>query len=140
MSAEAKGPRLWFKRGNVGTDGKRKPGTWTIKDDRNVRVSTGVRAARGGKPPQAAQDALARYILERREIPREKHLGADAVQVADVIAIYMKERAPKQARPLEVIQRCEALLTFWGVRRLSDVTGRTCREYVDFRAKTVARR
>lgn len=140
MSAEAKGPRLWFKRGNVGADGKRRPGTWTIKDDGDIRVSTGVRAARGGKPPQAAQDALARYILERREIPREKHRSADAVQVADVIAIYLEERAKKQARPLEVIQRCEALLTFWGERRLSDVTGRTCREYVQFRAKPVARR
>jgi len=133
MSAEAKGPRLWFKRGNVAADGKRRLGTWTIKDDGNVRISTGIRAARAGKPPQAAQDALARYILERREVPREKHRGADAVEIADVIAVYMKERAPHQAREEEVLQRCRALLLFWGDKRLSAVTGRTCREYVDFR-------
>lgn len=140
MPADSKGARLWFKRGNIGADGRRRLGTWTIKDDGGVRVSTGVRAARGGKPPQAAQDALARYILERRQIPRDKQRNADAIEVADVIAIYMQDRAPHQARPTEVVQRCKALLTFWGTRRLSDVTGRTCREYVEFRAKKVARR
>ncbi|WP_298967674.1 site-specific integrase [uncultured Methylobacterium sp.] len=133
MPVEAKGPRLWFKPGNVGADGKRRPGTWTIKDDGGVRVSTGIRATRGGKPPQGAQDALARYILERRQIPRDKHRGADAVEVADVISIYMQDRAIHQARPAEVIQRCTALLAFWGERRLSEVTGRTCREYATFR-------
>jgi integrase len=140
MSAEAKGPRLWFKRGNIGVDGKRRPGTWTIKDDGDVRISTGVRAIRGGKPPQAAQDALAKYIIEKREIPRERHRSADAVQVADVLAIYMKDKAKHQARPLDVVQRCTTLLTFWGSKRLSDVTGGTCREYAEFRGKPVARR
>lgn len=140
MPAEAKGPRLWFRRGRAGADGKRLPGYWIIKDDGGVRHSTGIRAARAGKPPQAAQDALARYILERREIPRERHRSADAVTVADVISIYATDKAPKQARPHEVRGRLDALVSWWGDKRLSDVTGRTCRAYAEHRAKPVARR
>jgi integrase len=128
MPTEARGPRLWFKRGNKRADGARAPGTWTIKDDGGVRVSTGVRSARRSKPPQDAQDALARYIIGRRAIPRERNSGADAVKVADVIAIYLQERAPNQSRPLETIARCERLLAWWGDKRLSDVTGKACRD------------
>lgn len=140
MPVETKGPRLWWRRGGIGPDGKRRPGSWTVKDDGGIRVSTGVRSARGGKPPQAAQDALARYVLSKRELPREKHRSADAVQVADVIAIYMADVAPRHARPVETVQRCEALLSFWGTKRLSEVTGKACRSYAEFRAKPVARR
>lgn len=140
MPRESEGPRLWFKRGNVGADGRRKPGTWTIKDDGGVRVSTGIRAARGGKPPEAAHAALARYILEKRKTPREKRRGADAIQVADVIAIYMQDRVPSQAMPRDVVNRCKKLLSFWGDKKLSEVSGKTCRDYATFRGKPVARR
>jgi integrase len=141
MPSEARGPRLWFKRGNRRADGSRADGTWTIKDDRGIRVSTGVRAPRRGKPPQAAQDALAEYIIGRRAIPRERNSAADAVKVADVIAIYMQDRAPKHARPIETIARCERLYEWWGTKRLSDVNGRECRAYVAARdGRAAARR
>jgi integrase len=52
----------------------------------------------------------------------------------------MADVAPKQAREVEVLQRCRALLSFWGDKKLSDVTGRACRDYAVFRAKPVARR
>jgi hypothetical protein len=141
MSAEAKGPRLWFRKGRKGADGKRLQGYWVIKDDGDLRVSTGIRSVRGGKPPQAAQDALAQYIIAKRKIPRERDRAADQVNVADVIAIYIQERASQQARPTEVIGRCETLIRFWGDKKLSEVTGRTCRDYVEHRdRKPVARR
>jgi integrase len=140
MPVEPKGPRLWFKRGNKLADGTRAQGYWVIKDDGGVRVSTGIRAARRGKPPQEAQDALAAYIVGKRQANRERGRDAAAVLVADVINIYLQDRAPHQARPHEVAQRCTALLSFWGDKTLAQVTGRTCREYVTFRAKAVARR
>ena len=140
MPAEAKGPRLWFKRGNKGKEGRRLNGYWIIKDDGNVRRSTGVRSARGGKPPQAALDALAAYILEKREVPREKGRDADSVPVADVINIYTADCAQRQAREKEVLQRARKLLEFWGDKTLNQVTGKTCRAYVEHRQKRAAAR
>ncbi|MGY2051921.1 tyrosine-type recombinase/integrase [Methylobacterium sp. JK268] len=57
-----------------------------------------------------------------------------------MIRLYAEERAPQQARPVEVIARCETLIRWWGDRKLSEVTGRTCRAYVEHRASPVARR
>jgi integrase len=133
MPVEPKGPRLWFKRGNKLADGTRAQGYWVIKDDGGVRVSTGIRAARRGKPPQEAQDALAAYIVSKRQVNRERGRDAAAVLVADVINIYLQDRASTQARPEEVAQRCTALLSFWGDKTLAQVTGRTCRAYVEHR-------
>jgi integrase len=140
MSAELKGPRLWFRAGAKLADGTRADGYWTIKDDGDVRISTGVRSPRGGKPPQAAQDALARYILEKREIPRTRDSDAAEVKIADVLRLYMEDCAPQQAAPLNTIRRCETLMDFWGERTLADVSGRTCRDYADWRNKPAARR
>jgi integrase len=139
MPAEAKGPRLWWRRGAKGPDGKRRDGYWIIKDG-DERISTGVRSARAGKPPQAAQDKLAEHILGKRQAPRERHSSASAVEVADVIQIYAADCAPKQARPAEVIGRLKALTLWWGDKKLSEVTGRTCRAYAAHRNKPVARR
>lgn len=141
MPVEPRGPRLWFKPGNKRADGTRGDGYWIIKDDGDVRVSTGVSSSRGGTPPQSAQDALAQHILARRQIPRDRNRAADAIEVADVIAIYIQDRVANQARPVEVTRRCDALLDYWGDKRLSQVTGRSCRDYVTFRGgKPVARR
>ena len=140
MPVEAKGPRLWFKPGNRSKNGKRLQGFWVFKDDGGVRISTGIRASRRGKPPPEAQDALANYIIGRRQIPRERDRAADAIQVADVIAIYLLDRVPHQSRPVETIARCERLLQFWGDKRLSEVTGSTCRQYVEHRTRRPAAR
>src|SRR5688500_14083625 len=104
MPVELKGPRLWFKRGNKLANGTRARGYWIIKDDGGVRVSTGVRAARRGTPPEEAQDALAEYIVSKRQANRERGREAAAVLLADVINVYLQDKAPHQARPNEVAQ------------------------------------
>jgi integrase len=60
--------------------------------------------------------------------------------VADVLAIYAADVAPKHSRPRETAGRISRLLDWWGDKRLSDVTGATCRAYADYRACTGARR
>jgi integrase len=140
MPAESKGPHLWYKPGNRKPTGGRYLGTWVIKDGVK-RISTGLRADRRGKPPPEAEEALAHYVLARRAIPRDRDRNAAQVRVADVIAIYLQDVVPRHARPLEAISRCETLLKFWGERTLEEVTGRTCRAYVEHRGgKPVARR
>lgn len=141
MPAESRGPRLWFRKGRKGADGRRLPGYWIIKDDGDTRISTGVRSARGGRPPKEAEEALARYVLSRRQVSRERNRAADEILLADVIKLYVDDIGPAKARPEEIGQRCSKLLSFWGDKRLSDVTGASCRRYAEFRDHApVARR
>jgi integrase len=50
-----------------------------------------------------------------------------------VIATYMRDVVPGQARPESAGGRAERLLTWWGNRTLSEVTGATCRAYAAWR-------
>lgn len=60
--------------------------------------------------------------------------------VADVLGIYSDDIAPRQSRPREIAGRISRLLAWWGLRRLSDVTGSTCRAYVEHRGSPAAAR
>lgn len=60
--------------------------------------------------------------------------------LADVVAIYAADVAPRSARPGEVAGRLQRLLGWWGTKRLSEVTGRTCREYAEHRGSPAAAR
>lgn len=57
-----------------------------------------------------------------------------------MLAIYATDVAPRQSRPREVAGRIGRLLDWWGDKRLSDVTGHTCRAYAEHRGTTGARR
>jgi hypothetical protein len=54
--------------------------------------------------------------------------------------IYLTDRAPSQARPEETASRAIKLLSFWGDKTLTDVSGRSCRAYVAFRGSPAAAR
>ena len=57
-----------------------------------------------------------------------------------MIGIYLRDKAEGQARPKDVASRAEKLLEFWGEKTLDQVTGATCREYVQERSKVAAAR
>lgn len=125
MPRPAKGVRLWLRKGKKG----RAP-TWVIRDGKHWE-STGY----GEDDRGAAEEALATYILERRVAPRDRDRSSDEIPIADVIAIYLTDKAPKHARPKETAQRMGALLDWWGDKTLSQVTGANCRAYVAYRIK-----
>jgi hypothetical protein len=50
-----------------------------------------------------------------------------------VLSIYDNDRGPGQANRAKLDARLERLNEFWGSRKLSEVTGDTCREYVRWR-------
>ena len=56
-----------------------------------------------------------------------------AIPVADVIALYARDKAGRQARPKETAGRLEALLGFFGSDTLADINGDRCRDYAAFR-------
>jgi integrase len=60
--------------------------------------------------------------------------------VADVLALYAQEVAPKHARPAETAGRIERLGAWWRGKRLSDVNGRNCRLYASERGSLQAAR
>jgi integrase len=53
--------------------------------------------------------------------------------IADVLQIYLEDVARKHGRERETKQRVLALDAWWGDRTLADVTGRSCRAYVEHR-------
>lgn len=140
MPRRFQGPRLWPQPAHKGKDDSTREAVWCIRDGKHKR-STGVRVEDSRRPPQLARDKLQAYLAESHKASRERGRAADEIAVADVIAIYLTDKAPRQARPAEVGQRARTLLEFWGDKRLSDVTGASCRRYLEHRqGRAVARR
>jgi integrase len=133
----AKGPRLWLQPERTNNNGSIERSVWCVLDDGGIKRSTGF----GPEDRGAAEGRLAEYIAEKRTAVQPRNGRADQVLIADVIALYLKDRAAATARPRETAARCRRLLLWWGERRLSDVTGQACRSYVEHRgAQTAARR
>jgi integrase len=118
MPQRSKGPRLYLR-----TDPDEKP-VWIIRDGRN-RVSTGF----GPLDSERAQKALAEYIAQKYEPPRERGRDPDQVRVADLVAMYSAEAGLTVKSPKDLQQRMLAILGHFGRMRVSEVTGPECRAY-----------
>lgn len=131
MPRRAKGAHLYLKRAVYRPDGSlRKASVWVIRD--------GGRQTSTGCPPQAvgeAETALAEYLVDKHD-PARRERDPASVPIADVLAIYVADRAPPE-NELEARARFDGridrLNEFWGARFLSDVSAATCREYVQSR-------
>ena len=138
MPIASKGARLWLRRGRRDKQGRiTHPAVYVIRDGSHQEGTGCGRDDRGG-----AEKKLEAY-LNRKHLTQAQQGVRDpaAVPVADVLALYGAQIAPKHARPKETAQRLERLLAFFGSRMLSDVTGDTCRAYVAIRStETAARR
>jgi integrase len=100
---------------------------WVILDGSN-EVSTGCSEAdRAG-----AEAGLAAYILGKHSPATTSSRPAD-ILIADVVALYLKERAPHVRRPDFLAATATPIIDWWGDKRLSDIRGVTCRQYVVWR-------
>lgn len=78
---------------------------------------------------------------EAEKILAEFILGAEPVGpcdpsqriIADVLARYAEERGPHVADPERIAYTIEALIPFWGRRRVADIREGTCRAYGEHR-------
>jgi integrase len=137
MPAEAKGPRLWLRRGRRDRRGRTThKAVWLILDG-DHQESTGC----GRDDRFGAETALERY-LARKRLQATKTSVRDPAQipVADVLALYAADIVPKHARPKETAQRIERLLGFFGDKMLSAVNGDLCRDFVKTRSTATAAR
>jgi hypothetical protein len=100
---------------------------WLIKDG-EYRKSTGC----GADDRRGAEAALAAYISKKHLAEAQAGIRPPAyIPVADVIALYGRDIAPKHSRPRETAQRIAALLGYFGDRVLSDINGKMCRDYAE---------
>ncbi|GGE36072.1 hypothetical protein GCM10007276_11930 [Agaricicola taiwanensis] len=130
-----KGPRLWLQPERRHKNGSIERAVYVVLDD-GIKRSTGCGPDRRGE----AEEALARYIAEKRLKDRPRDRSASEVMMADVLAIYASDVAPNHARPHETGARIGELLKWWGDKRLSDVTRSTCQQYAAHRGNSSARR
>lgn len=128
MPNPSKGPRLW-KRPAAGDRGA----VWWIKDG-SKRVSTGVAAKpTETAPPAEAERALSDYIGVKH-VPDRKEKDVDVIPIADVLAIYLEDKAKDYEHNAVYQRRFEArilrLNDFFGNTMLGDMSTKLCRDYV----------
>lgn len=113
--------RLWLRQ-REGCEPR-----WIIIDG-GTQVNTGC----GPGDYEEAQEKLGEYIAAHRRIDTSTRNPAQ-ISVADVIALYIKHNpAPPGC------YHAAPLLSFFGLKTLSDINGQLCRSYLDERSKRVA--
>lgn len=137
MPAHSKGPRLWLRPARRGPGGGiTHPATWHIRDAGGYCRSTCC----GKDDIRSAERELERYIAAKRVETSGKR-AADAIPIADILALYATEIAAHRARPRAAIARLGCLERIIGDRSLADINGALCRQYAARRgSQTAARR
>lgn len=128
MPRPAKGARLWLRPARADGAGDH-AATWIILDGPKQFATGCSPEDRGG-----AERALADHIARKYQAPRRDRDPA-IVPVADVIAIYLKDCANRQANTEKLARRCKRLLGFFGADMLVDVPMRS-REYANTRGRS----
>jgi len=129
MPRPAKGVRLWLRPQDRNPDGTlRKRAVWVIRDGPR-KISTGCASTdRAG-----AERALGEYLANKYQPNRRRGRHPSEILIADVLAIYLTDVAPRHAREHETKQRVLTLDAWWADKTLADVNGANCRAYVDHR-------
>jgi integrase len=137
MPPRAKSARLWLRPAYPATATRAaRAAMWTIKDG-DKRIATGC----GAEDVRGAEERLKEYLIGRHDPASVDPKSTSEIQIADVINLYAIDRGPHVARPSELAQRLTAILTFFGSRNLSEISGALCRAYVAQRGSTpMARR
>jgi hypothetical protein len=128
MPRRSKGARLWLRPGRRDGSGKCLRRATSIILDGDNYIATGCPASEIA----AARIKLSGYIAEKYQ-PDRRERDIEEIDIADVLWIYDNDRGPGQANRTKLDARLERLNEFWGARKLSEVTGDTCREYVRWR-------
>ncbi len=127
MPRRKKGVRLWLRPGERSGRKIVRRATWIIVDGDRY-VATGCLASEAAK----AQIKLAAYIAEKYR-PNRRERDIEEIDIADVLLAYDEDCGARQANSVRFERRIGRLNEFWGAKKLSEVTGDTCREYVKSR-------
>lgn len=137
MPRRSKGARLYLR------DAVIDPKTGAVLENAVWVIRDGSKSRRTGCSPgevERAEQALAAYIQARHQPDRARDRDPDHIEISDVLSIYIDDVVHRHARPNESKGRIAALERYWGGRKLSEVSGRTCRDYAKKRASPAAAR
>jgi hypothetical protein len=123
MPRSAKGARLLLQPEERNLDGTlRKRAVWCIRDG-SRKIITGCAATdRAG-----AERALGEHLANKHQPSRTRGRHPDEILIADVLAIYLTDVAPRHAREDETKQRVLTLDAWWADKTLAEVNGANCR-------------
>jgi hypothetical protein len=128
MPRPRKPARLYLRKGR----GDRRA-TWVILAGAK-EFSTGAGADERGK----AEAALEAYLAQQHRPPRGANQPSELL-VSEVMAAYLREHAPTKTSAAWIADMAADILRWWGDKALSEINGRTCRAYVDWRtAQSIA--
>jgi integrase len=121
--------RIWLRPEERNPDGTlRKRAVWVIRDGPR-KISTGCAA----QDRASAEQAVGEYLANKYEPNRARGRHPSEILIADVLAIFLTDVAPRHARESETKQRILTLDSWWAERTLADVNGANCRAYVEYR-------
>jgi len=124
MPRRSKGARLWLRPARRNEAGKiTATPVWIILDG-GKHVATGC----AQNEAQRAEQALADYIAGKYH-PERRERELQAIDVADVLSLYLDDCAHRHANQKRLRARIARLNDFWGGTPLSSVNGSTCRRY-----------
>lgn len=127
MPRERKRARLWLRPDRIRDGRVVSRATWLILDG-GKHFPTGCAAGEIAR----AEQRLAEHIAKKYQ-PKRKIRDIEAIDVADVLSIYLDDKGRAQANFPRFAARITRLAEWWGGRMLSDVTGETCRAYATHR-------
>src|SRR5258708_36749162 len=105
MPRPRKGARLWLRPGRPASG---RVAAWIVIDN-GRHIATGCLGGASKSPPRAAEEFLARYIAQKYK-PARKQRDIDVIDLADVLSIYLPDRAGDQADRAELQRRSGALI------------------------------
>ncbi len=132
MSRRSKGPRLYLRAGRTHPrTGQPIPDIYYIRDGQ-AQSSTGC----GPDRLREAEQALAEYIASKWSPAAEgtvRNGDPASTYVAEVLALYLQEKAPRSPDPVSLKGRFASLMAFFGEDTLADIKRSRCTEYVAWR-------
>ena len=124
MPRRKKGIRLWLRPKRRDGDGNIRRASWIILDG-DKHIATGCAASEVA----AAEGKLAEYVAAKYQ-PARKARDIEHIDIADVLSIYDEDCRDRQANRVKFNGRLQRLNEFWGGRKLSEINGKSCREYI----------
>jgi integrase len=128
MPRPAEPPRLYLRK-------DRDRNVWIIRDQNRDRRTGCSEDDRAG-----AEKRLAEYLAEKHAARPAKGGKSNTVSIAEVLRVYAMEHAPTTASPHLIAEHMEGLIPYWGSRKVSDIKGRSCREFAAAKKQSMARR